>query len=181
MLLLSHRRVLPPRMRRHLFPDAPLSEEKNATLIKSRFNLDKDSPQSAVLCPPYASQSSGLRRAFNKHGGHIPPLRLSCNQPGVGPENLKILKPIQVKEMCSQGWEPWTKLDFQVPILLIGTKILWAYDVLPLKIRVAIIRLQNLPHLSKSSHNFDLKNGVPPSLKTISEKTMWASITTVGC
>lgn len=74
VLFLKQRKILPVRACKNIYSQiTSLSEEKNATLIKSEFNSDKDRLQSSVLCPLCASESSGLERAFREQRAEVPP------------------------------------------------------------------------------------------------------------
>ena len=78
---------------------APYQKEQNATLIKRKFNLDKDRPTSAVLCSLCAFESSRFWTAFNKVLLQMILIQLVRG----GAQELKHFKLIQVTRMCSQG------------------------------------------------------------------------------
>ena len=78
---------------------APYQKKQNVTLIRRKFNLDKDRPISAVLCPLCAFESSRFWTAFNK----VLLLMILTQLVRGEAQELKHFKPIQVTRMCSQG------------------------------------------------------------------------------
>lgn len=78
---------------------APYQKKQNVTLIRRKFNLDKDRPTSAVLCLLCAFESSRFWRAFNK----VLLMMILIQLIKGGAQELKHFKPIQLIRMGSQG------------------------------------------------------------------------------